>query len=85
MSNEQSTANKKVIERPSGTVDLLVGLDEWQAWIDARPAGDQRYLTLAIRAMIDDMPVNQVREITTCSLAVERRKDNERITLDERS
>ena len=46
---------------------------------------DGSSLTLAIRAMIDDMPVNQVREITTCSLAVERRKDNERITLDERS
>ena len=74
MENDEKSAG-------TGTVRALVGLDEWQAWIDARPGGDQRYLVLAIRVMIaaDEMPVDQVREITTWSLAVERNKANKDI------
>jgi hypothetical protein len=60
------------------TVEQLVGLDEWQAWLDSMPCREPRQMQMAIRTMIacDDMPVEQVREITTWSLAVERRKSN---------
>jgi len=58
------------------TVEALVGLGEWQAWIDARPNKDSRYLTLAIRCMTDDLTLDDVRQLTTWCLAVERRKAN---------
>ncbi len=61
----------------SNNINNAVGLDDWQRWIDSRPSKDTGYLTLAIKGMIEDLlTLNQVREITTWSLGVERRKAN---------
>ena len=70
--------NDKTQAAHRNTVKQMVGLDEWQAWLDSMPCREPRQMTLAIRTMIacDDMPVDQVREITTWSLAAERRKAN---------
>ena len=56
------------------TVEALVGLV--RAGVNPRLNKDSRYLTLAIRCMTDDLTLDDVRQLTTWCLAVERRKAN---------
>ncbi len=70
---------KLKLERVSDSPDSLVGLAAVQAWVDQKPKTKSLFLSYAIKTLIAELEVKDVREVTNYALNVEREKPNSSI------